>query len=388
MARVREILLPWDSQPQEAVRVNPEIPIRPEFAWVGSNSSHDLVLGKSAIRPAGVGNDAAKSFGIATPFVGSTTNALTFAGGATAAKTAITFISVFEWTSGSGNSFPQLMGASSSNSGFRLGSDGGGINLGLVKGGLLTLNSVALTTATPYVLVCSHRQDTGEYYLLVRPLSGGATLRTTQTETTVSSAGDGVYGVGTARTDYSGAWNGFVGMSFMSFDFLPESIGLDYIGNPWKLFAPQTRYIPVSAGGGTPTLLPSGISSLEAFGTASISVGPISVLVSGISSSEAFGTHVLSNGSIIIVPSGIASLEAFGTAILDRGTVIVSPSGISTAEAFGTASALVGTLVIYPNGISSAELFGIPAITGGTPSLITSVFYVRGFSSFGNRRNY
>jgi hypothetical protein len=142
-----------------------------------------------------------------------------------------------------------------------------------------------------------------------------------------------------------------------------------------------------SAGGGTPTLLPSGISSLEAFGTASISVGPISVLVSGISSSEAFGTHVLSNGSIIIVPSGIASLEAFGTAILDRGTVIVSPNGISTAEAFGTASALVGTLVIYPNGISSAELFGIPAITGGTPSLITSVFYVRGFSAFGSRRN-
>jgi hypothetical protein len=152
-------------------------------------------------------------------------------------------------------------------------------------------------------------------------------------------------------------------------------------------FAPQTRYIPVSAGGGTPTLLPSGISSLEAFGTASISVGPISVLVSGISSSEAFGTHVISNGSIIIVPSGIASLEAFGTAILDRGTVIVSPNGISTAEAFGTASALVGTLVIYPNGISSAELFGIPAITGGTPSLITSVFYVRGFSAFGSRRN-
>jgi hypothetical protein len=177
-------------------------------------------------------------------------------------------------------------------------------------------------------------------------------------------------------------YGGFGWERFLSSDEVAAHYAL-----PWSALAQQTIYIPVSAGGGTPTLLPSGISSLEAFGTASISVGPISVLVSGISSSEAFGTHVLSNGSIIIVPSGIASLEAFGTAILDRGTVIVSPNGISTAEAFGTASALVGTLVIYPNGISSAELFGIPAITGGTPSLITSVFYVRGFSAFGSRRN-
>jgi hypothetical protein len=158
--------------------------------------------------------------------------------------------------------------------------------------------------------------------------------------------------------------------------------------NPWQLFAPQTIPVPVSAGGGGgSTLLPSSITSLEAFGTASISVGSVSVLVSGISSSEAFGTHVISNGSVIIIPSGISSLEAFGTAILDRGTVIVAPSGIASAEAFGTGSVLVGELVIYPNGISSAELFGIPTLTGGTPSTITSVFYVRGFSSFGFRRN-
>jgi hypothetical protein len=158
----------------------------------------------------------------------------------------------------------------------------------------------------------------------------------------------------------------------------------------WQLFAPQTIWVPVSAGGGpsSQTISPSSISSLEAFGTHAITIGSISVLVSSISSSETFGSHIISNGSLIVIPSGIVSLETFGTAILDRGTIIVSPNGISTAEAFGTSSALVGTLVIYPNGISSAELFGISDISGGVPSIVTSVFYVRGFSSFGNRRNY
>lgn len=155
------------------------------------------------------------------------------------------------------------------------------------------------------------------------------------------------------------------------------------------LFAPRRILIPMSdgGGGGSVSLFPSSISSAESFGTASIVRGNVNVLVSSISSSEAFGSHVISNGTLSIVPSGIASAESFGTAEILRGVRIITPTGIASAEAFGTGSILRGTLVIYPNGIPSGELFGLPTVTGGTPSVATSVFYVRGFSSFGFRRN-
>lgn len=182
-----------------------------------------------------------------------------------------------------------------------------------------------------------------------------------------------------ASCDFSCQWSSNRGLS--------DREMADITGNPWIVYEPQAIWVPVSAGGGGSTLLPSSISSLEAFGTASISVGTVTVAVSSIASSEAFGTHVISNGSLILVPTGISSAEAFGAASLQAGTIIVTPSGIASAEAFGTGAVLVGELVIYPNGISSAELFGIPTLTGGTPSTATSVFYVRGFSSFGFRRN-
>lgn len=157
---------------------------------------------------------------------------------------------------------------------------------------------------------------------------------------------------------------------------------------PDRLWDAESIWVPVSAGGGGGTsLLPSSITSSESFGTASIVRGNVNVLVSSISSSEVFGNHVVSNGTLSIVPSGIASAELFGTTQILRGVRIVTPTGIASSEAFGTGSVLKGTLVIYPNGIPSGELFGLPAVTGGIPSTVTAIFYVRGFSSFGFRRN-
>lgn len=60
-----------------------------------------------------------------------------------------------------------------------------------------------------------------------------------------------------------------------------------------------------------------------------------------------------------ILPSGIASGEAFGTALVTGDTVLF-PTGIASAQAFGIAAQ------VFPNrlpvGIPSAEAFGTPAI--------------------------
>lgn len=135
------------------------------------------------------------------------------------------------------------------------------------------------------------------------------------------------------------------------------------------------------------TMFPTGIPSGEAFGNHTIVGGEVVLALTGIPSAEAFGTAEIIAGSSTIVPTGIPSGEAFGSALVSPGVVVVFPSGIASAEAFGTPVTLVGDLVIYPNGIPSGEAFGIPTIIGGTPVDTNVVFYVRGFSSFGGRRN-
>jgi len=381
----REILLPWDSQPQETTGLGGSIP-PPSLLWSGAFPDNDLA-GSAAITVgaaatcgvADVGRivtTAASSTGFVT--LGAVADA-TWTGPFTIAilarpSTLNSFILSSRTGTGTGAHGVEIVhGASAGDVFFRMNSAGSIRTSSTVSGyndgkfHLFMVGRNADETAWAWIDGVEVSANIG---VCTGTLTSGNPLTPGRRATTY---GAHEYGLGAV-------WSG---LSFS--DQQRRAIA----ENLWAaLFAPQSIWVPFSAGGGGgATLLPSSITSLEAFGTASISVGPVSVLVSGISSSEAFGTHVISNGSVIIIPSGIASLEAFGTAILDRGTVIVAPSGIASAEAFGTGSVLVGELVIYPNGISSAELFGIPTITGGTPSTITSVFYVRGFSSFGFRRN-
>jgi len=168
--------------------------------------------------------------------------------------------------------------------------------------------------------------------------------------------------------------------------FLTDKDHAQLDADPYCVFEPVRRHIFGASVGGV-TLLPSSIASAEAFGTAAISMGIVTVSPSGITSGEAFGTAILSNGSLIIIPTGISSGELFGLPTVQPGTIVVLPTSIASSEGFGTASMLVGELVIYPSGIPSGSVFGIPNITGGTPSTATTVFYVRGFSSYGSRRN-
>lgn len=169
--------------------------------------------------------------------------------------------------------------------------------------------------------------------------------------------------------------------------FLTDRDHAQLDANPYCVFEPVSRRIYGASASGAVTLLPSGIASAEAFGTASISRGTVIVSPSGITSGEAFGSATVSNGSVIIIPTGISSGEVFGLPTVQPGTIVVVPSGIASAEGFGTATMLVGELIVYPSGIPSGNVFGIPNVTGGVPSTATAVLFVRGFSSYGSRRN-
>lgn len=73
---------------------------------------------------------------------------------------------------------------------------------------------------------------------------------------------------------------------------------------------------------------------------------------SGIATLEAFGTDKVNR---YVKPSGLATLEAFGTDKINR---YAKPSGIATLEDFGMPAAVLSGVTLIPSAISSAEVLG------------------------------
>lgn len=147
-------------------------------------------------------------------------------------------------------------------------------------------------------------------------------------------------------------------------------------------------YLTGHAEGPALTLLPSSITSAEAFGTSKLNQ---KVTASAIVSAEAFGTSKLnqnltatpvSSGEVFgsptvfiaqtLDPDAIASAEVFGNLTVTQGLLLL-PDAIASGEAFGSA-VIAGPILV--TAISSAEVFGVPVVSPGgvsvSPSAISS----------------
>lgn len=250
MGAYSRILLPWDSQPQEAVELNPAIPLRAEFCFLGSNPPFDFASNRGWT----IASAATQKTGPAGRAIdfGGTAGAVSRTGTSTALQTRCTFVIVATRTAN--NPFAFIARFSGSNASFSFGcNDAGGINSGIVKGGVVGLATISIPVNVPHIIVASHRQDTGEYYCIARPLDAAGVLSVSATDTNASTASNG-----TVQLNPNGGANTFAGevaLAYGSFDFLPEQVGRELLSNPWQLFSPRSIWVPVStASGGAYTL--------------------------------------------------------------------------------------------------------------------------------------
>jgi len=116
-------------------------------------------------------------------------------------------------------------------------------------------------------------------------------------------------------------------------------------------------------------VLPSGVASLEAFGTALLLPQPRTLLLTGVASAEAFGTTSFGQGVSTV---GVGSAELFGTPILDLGPRTVLPSGAASDAAFGSAQVLRAPAFLAASGVASLETWGSPTIQVGSVTLVMS----------------
>ena len=329
------------------------------FLWSGASPGKDI-WDKAAWTAGASTSRVVGQPGRGVRFPGSTTDGYQRTGAPTAAQTKVTFFAVFNWAGSGGGNFAQLLGTSSTNSGFRIGDLGGASGqIALVKGGVFSLGSLNLVANTTYALVASHRQDTGEFYLLCRPIRGGPTLRSSASDTSASTGGDGNFGVGISRTDFSGSWYGDIFAAGCAFDFLPERVAEQWVKLPWSLFGQDARALTIdAAAGGAPTVA---ISSFSADGAD---------LVIGYTYSSS-GT-----GKLLT-----ASLSRDGTPIADQTTSTISGTFRITNPGAGVYTLTLldltdsnGTDTDGPYG-STVTILGVtssPTLSAATVTSITS----------------
>ena len=278
---------------------------------------------------------------------------MSLAGISTAAQTQFTVLAIVDRTGS--NSFSTITQSSGTNSGFNLQCNGA--SLGLSKGGVVDLNTVTLPSG-PHVIVASHDQASGQYYLLIRPLSGGPVVRTSQSNTQASTASNGSATI--SRNSGANAFPGHVGLVLAGFTFLPEAVGRELLANPWQVFAPRRTLAPFTlAGGGgissgnglsvnVASAIGQGLSLFQGIGSSS-SVAA----VSGQGASQALAQGS-ATGTSTVVAIGSSAFLAVGSSL---STSSASGQGRSAALAQGTAA-----------GSSSAAAFSLGAMPTGSVS--------------------
>lgn len=105
-----------------------------------------------------------------------------------------------------------------------------------------------------------------------------------------------------------------------------------------------------------------GIASSAAFGTPTVTPGPVTITgLGGIASSVAFGTFGVEASGVLAGLGGIASSAAFGTPVVTTGPVTITGlGGIASSVSFGTPRLSIGVAGL--GGVASSAAFGTPTV--------------------------
>lgn len=363
-------------------RSHPAAPLvgssRPVLLWTANDATLGMDrYGSWAAGTAPVASSA--PVGRALSFTGNTTNALTRAGVSTAAQTKFWFAALFRWRTGAlgGGNFPQLLGTSTANNGWRVGTtytSGSTLTFGIVKGGVGNLSTVTLNDGEWYMAVGSNREDTGEHYCIALPLAGGDMLRTATSSTATSGAGNGTAGIGIARTDFAGAWAGDISFAAAGFEFLPEAFARQWLNAPRPTIKSRRIWTPGAAGGAYTLTADSGSYTLT---------GQAAGLLAGRVLAAAQGSYALTGQSVALLKGNTLAAAQGSYALTGQDVALLRGLLLSAAQGSYALSGQDATLTYTPLGAFSLTADqGSYTLTGQSVSLLWGPVLAAGQGSY------
>jgi len=123
--------------------------------------------------------------------------------------------------------------------------------------------------------------------------------------------------------------------------------------------------------------LPSGMTSLSAWGGSNAVTGALSDLPSGMTSlSVGSGSNAVT-GALADLPSGMTSLSAWGGSNALTGALSDLPSGMTSLDVAGGSNAVTGALSDLPSGMTYLSAYrGSNALTGALADLPSGMTYL------------
>jgi len=402
MPAYSRILLPWDSQPQEAVGPNLGAPWS-EKLWGQSNLAAfahngwvNMALGTGRVEnapsivgtvsygvsPIGVGQQTALSGRNGRGYTGPTTSLTTF-----------TVAAYVVFTSTAGGVEVITGNDDANNGGWRL-QRNGGTNLQLTRIGWtnVTLASGVLQNNTPYFIGVARNDVALTVHYVVRNLQNGSVASGSVADIsawTAPTSGVWPVGYGRATTESVG---GIISGAFISAYDATLGELLEWANNPWQLFAPRSIWVPVSVGGGgastitaaTGTSTASTLTGAStaastptaAAGTATAStVAASSTAASAITSAPGAATASTLTGSAFVAGAmtaapGVGTGETLvGTTLAAGSAAIVAADGVATTATLGGSSVAAADIGVAA-GVATASVMAEP----GAVTQVTRLF--------------
>jgi len=137
---------------------------------------------------------------------------------------------------------------------------------------------------------------------------------------------------------------------------------MDLVQNPWQIFAPQTIWVPVSAGGGTVTLAAQDAAHAHALDNAALSIG-VTLTVADLAHGHALDASTLSTGTALAVAD---SLHAHA---LDNVTLSTTGATSLTVADLLHAHTLDAVVLTSQTDLAAADMAHGHALDGVTLTL-------------------
>jgi hypothetical protein len=391
MPAYNRILLPWDRQPQELAALNPEYPGADRITTLipFGRTNRDIVGGKFLTLSSG-GSIHADQRGLSLKGSGSAAVASMALNLSAYDKLTLSFWLYWDAYASDDDFAMEFTADSNSNDGFYVdpnysGSGGQfGFQVGSVAGNRKTAymaRSLAPAATWNHFFVVWDRSIAGlstsvwvnGVAVSLTAVNTGVTLGNFANSTLFIFSRNNANLFGAGRLQNLVIRGGYLGTQ--------ADASYEY-ANPWQLFAPQSIWVPVSAGAGgaTYTITPSGGITI---GGDSVDIKGKVLAVSGGVALTGTGNITFTSGgtTFTITPSGGVTISGSGWS--NKGKVFIPTGGVVIS---GTANRVKGK-IFSPTGNVLFSGTGTISFNGITPPAGVDVNIVRGFSSYATRRN-